>query len=71
MRRLLAKSGEAQGEPDQATMGKEEAGRVRLGINGKKGEAAVPKSASLSSPLSLMSRFWGLRSRCSTFCRWQ
>lgn len=38
---------------------------------GRKGRLMVPKSASLSSPLSLMSRFWGLRSRCSTFCLWQ
>lgn len=27
----------------------------------------LPKSASLSSPLSLMSKFWGLRSRCRIF----
>lgn len=30
-------------------------------------EVHLPKSASLSSPLSLMSRFWGLRSRCRIF----
>lgn len=30
-------------------------------------DAHLPKSASLSSPLSLMSRFWGLRSRCRIF----
>lgn len=32
---------------------------------------ARPKSASLSSPLSLMSRFWGFRSLWRTFRLWQ
>lgn len=30
-----------------------------------------PKSASFSSPLSLISRFWGFRSRCRILRRWQ
>lgn len=33
--------------------------------------AHSPKSASLSSPASLMSRFWGLTSLCSTRRLWQ
>mmetsp|Transcript_4572 Transcript_4572/g.14810 ORF Transcript_4572/g.14810 Transcript_4572/m.14810 type:complete len:294 (+) Transcript_4572:800-1681(+) len=32
---------------------------------------ASPKSASFSSPVELMSKFCGLRSRCSTRCSWQ
>lgn len=31
----------------------------------------IPKSASLSSPLSLMSRFCGFRSLCRTLRLWQ
>lgn len=31
----------------------------------------LPKSASLSSPRSLMSKFWGFRSLCNTFRLWQ
>lgn len=31
----------------------------------------LPKSASLSSPLSLIRRFWGFRSRWRTFLLWQ
>ena len=31
----------------------------------------LPKSANLSSPISLMSKFWGLTSRCSIRRRWQ
>lgn len=32
---------------------------------------ANPKSPNLSSPLRLISRFWGFRSRCKTWFSWQ
>ena len=31
----------------------------------------LPKSANLSSPISLMSKFCGLTSRCNILLRWQ
>lgn len=40
-------------------------------LTGTPNALAKPKSPILSSPLRLMSRFWGLRSRCNTRFSWQ